>query len=64
MLDIEILNDDETGAPAVRLHGDAKTVADDKDVSKALISLGHSETVAIVFTLLFSFLHSLLHIHI
>jgi fatty acid synthase subunit beta len=43
MLDIEILNDDETGAPAVRLHGDAKTVADDKGVSKVLISLSHSE---------------------
>jgi len=48
-LDIEILNDDETGAPAVRLHGDAKTVADDKGVSKVLISLSHSETVAIAF---------------
>ncbi|KAJ7846779.1 hypothetical protein B0H13DRAFT_2362832 [Mycena leptocephala] len=30
MLDIEILNDNVTGALAVRLHGDVKTVADDK----------------------------------
>lgn len=43
MLDIEILNDDETGAPAVRLHGEAKTAAQKKGVSKVLISLSHSE---------------------
>ncbi|KAJ7762020.1 fatty acid synthase [Mycena maculata] len=49
MLDIEILNDDETGAPAVTLHGDAKSAADSKGVSKVLISLSHSETVAIAF---------------
>ncbi|KAJ7911154.1 hypothetical protein B0H13DRAFT_1497155, partial [Mycena leptocephala] len=29
MLDIEILNDNVTGALAVRLHGDVKMVADD-----------------------------------
>jgi fatty acid synthase subunit beta len=42
MLDIEILND-ENGAPVVKLHGDAKTAADAKGVSKVLISLSHSE---------------------
>ncbi|KAJ7745730.1 fatty acid synthase [Mycena metata] len=49
MLDIEILNDEATGAPAVRLHGDAKKAADEQGVSKVLISLSHSETVAIAF---------------
>ncbi|KAJ7749515.1 hypothetical protein DFH07DRAFT_553409 [Mycena maculata] len=49
MLDIEILNDDETRAPAVTLHRDAKSAADSKGVSKVLISLSHSETAAIVF---------------
>jgi len=48
MLDIEILND-EAGAPTVTLHGDAKAAADEKGVSKVLISLSHSETVAIAF---------------
>ncbi|KAJ7158521.1 fatty acid synthase [Mycena filopes] len=49
MLDIEILNDEATGAPAVRLHGDAKKAAEGQGVSKILISLSHSETVAIAF---------------
>ncbi|KAJ7077160.1 fatty acid synthase [Mycena belliarum] len=49
MLDIEILNDEKTGAPAVTLHGSAKAAADEKGVSKILISLSHSETVAIAF---------------
>ncbi|KAJ7019830.1 fatty acid synthase [Mycena alexandri] len=40
MLDIEILNDEATGAPAVRLHGDAKKAANEQGVSK---------TVAIAF---------------
>ncbi|KAF5382044.1 hypothetical protein D9615_004428 [Tricholomella constricta] len=47
--DIEILNDPETGAPTVTLHGDAKTQAAAKGVNKILISLSHSETVAIAF---------------
>ncbi|GLB40343.1 putative protein with domain of unknown function (DUF1729) [Lyophyllum shimeji] len=47
--DIEILNDPETGAPTVLLHGDAKAQAAAKGVSKILISLSHSETVAIAF---------------
>jgi len=48
MKEIEILND-ETGAPTVRLHGEAKSKADEKGISKVLISLSHSETVAIAF---------------
>jgi fatty acid synthase subunit alpha len=43
MKEIEILNDSETGAPAVVLHGDAKALAEAKGVGKILISLSHSE---------------------
>ncbi|KAF8206176.1 fatty acid synthase [Mycena galopus ATCC 62051] len=48
MLDIEILNDGN-GVPQVKLHGDAKAAADGKGVTKVLLSLSHSETVAIAF---------------
>ncbi|KAJ6512975.1 fatty acid synthase [Mycena sanguinolenta] len=48
MMDIEILND-ENGVPEVKLHGDAKAAADGKGVSKVLLSLSHSDTVAIAF---------------
>ncbi|KAF8071859.1 fatty acid synthase [Lyophyllum atratum] len=47
--DIEILNNSETGAPTVVLHGDAKAQAAAKGINKILISLSHSETVAIAF---------------
>ncbi|RDB25744.1 Fatty acid synthase subunit alpha [Hypsizygus marmoreus] len=47
--EIEILNDPETGAPTVTLHGAAKAQAEAKGVGKILISLSHSETVAIAF---------------
>ncbi|KAG6813968.1 hypothetical protein H0H92_005223, partial [Tricholoma furcatifolium] len=47
--DIEILNDPATGVPTVILHGDAKAQAAAKGVNKILISLSHSETVAIAF---------------
>ncbi|KAH0585247.1 hypothetical protein H2248_008491 [Termitomyces sp. 'cryptogamus'] len=49
MRDIEILNDPETGVPTVTLHGDAKAQAQAKGANKILISLSHSETVAIAF---------------
>ncbi|KZT29627.1 fatty acid synthase [Neolentinus lepideus HHB14362 ss-1] len=49
MKDIEIFPDTETGAPQVVLHGDAKQAADAKGIQKVLISLSHSETVAIAF---------------
>ncbi|KAJ7502466.1 putative fatty-acid synthase complex protein [Mycena galericulata] len=49
MLDIEIINDDTTNAPAVRLYGDAKKAANEKHISQVLISSSHSETVAIAF---------------
>jgi len=49
MQDIEILPNEETGAPEVILHGDAKKAAEDMSIGKILISLSHSETVAIAF---------------
>ncbi|THV07258.1 fatty acid synthase [Dendrothele bispora CBS 962.96] len=49
MKDIEILNDNESGAPIVKLHGDAQVQASQKGISKVLISLSHSDNVAIAF---------------
>uniref|UniRef100_A0A0W0EUQ4 Putative fatty acid synthase n=1 Tax=Moniliophthora roreri TaxID=221103 RepID=A0A0W0EUQ4_MONRR len=49
MKDIEILNDKETGAPVVTLHGEALAKASEKRISKVLVSLSHSDTVAIAF---------------
>jgi fatty acid synthase subunit alpha len=43
MKDIEILNDEATGAPVVHLHGEAKNQAVAKGISRVLISLSHSE---------------------
>ncbi|CAE6460687.1 unnamed protein product [Rhizoctonia solani] len=48
MSDIEILPD-ESGVPSVSLHGDAKKAADEKGIAKVLVSLSHSENVAIAF---------------
>lgn len=48
MQDIEIVND-VNGVPTVLLYGDAKLEAEKKGISKILISLSHSETVAIAF---------------
>jgi fatty acid synthase subunit alpha, fungi type len=42
MKEIEILPD-SAGVPSVTLHGDAKTSADSKGITKVLISLSHSE---------------------
>lgn len=42
MKDIEILPD-ESGVPAVHLHGEAKVAADAKGITKVHISLSHSE---------------------
>jgi fatty acid synthase subunit alpha len=44
--DVEIISND-AGVPTVRLHGDAKARAAEKGISKVLVSLSHSETVAI-----------------
>lgn len=48
MKDIEIVNDN-AGVPTVRLHGEAEARAAEKGISKVLVSLSHSETVAIAF---------------
>jgi len=42
MRDIEITND-ESGVPTVQLHGDARTKAEDRGISKIIISLSHSD---------------------
>jgi len=44
--DVEIVNND-AGVPTVCLYGDAKARAAEKGISKVLVSLSHSETVAI-----------------
>jgi fatty acid synthase subunit beta len=54
MQDIEILPNEETGAPEVTLHGDAKKAAESKGIGKVLISLSHSE----VRRALYIYLHS------
>ncbi|KAF9648674.1 fatty acid synthase [Thelephora ganbajun] len=48
MREIEILPD-ESGAPRVILHGDAKGAADSKGIKTIHISLSHSETTTIAF---------------
>jgi hypothetical protein len=42
MKDIEILPN-ESGAPTVTLHGDAKIAAQNNGIQKVLVSLSHSE---------------------
>jgi fatty acid synthase subunit alpha len=48
MKEIEILPGD-SGAPRVILHGEAKSAAGAKGVKSVLVSLSHSDTVAIAF---------------
>lgn len=50
MKDIEILPN-ESGVPTVNLHGDAKSAADAKGVSKILVSLSHSEVSSSVVSI-------------
>ncbi|KXL42673.1 MAG: hypothetical protein FE78DRAFT_153938 [Acidomyces sp. 'richmondensis'] len=45
--DIEILNDKETGAPIVVLHGDAKTAAEQAGVKNTTVSISHSDAQVI-----------------
>ncbi|CAK5268309.1 unnamed protein product [Mycena citricolor] len=49
MREIEIVSEDGTGKPLVKLSGEAKAKADEKGVKNVLVSLSHSETVAIAF---------------
>ncbi|KAG2076495.1 hypothetical protein BDR04DRAFT_694370 [Suillus decipiens] len=48
MKDIEILPN-ESGVPTVTLYGNAKAAAQGKGITNVLVSLSHSETVAIAF---------------
>jgi len=48
MKDIEILNNAD-GVPSVHLRGEAKLKAGERGITSVLISLSHSETVAIAF---------------
>jgi holo-[acyl-carrier protein] synthase len=44
--DIEVVRDDETGAPAVALHGAAATLAAERGATTLHLSLTHTETRA------------------
>lgn len=44
--DIEVVRDDESGAPAVALHGRAQELADEAGVSRWLLTLTHSDSTA------------------
>ena len=44
--DIEVVRDDDSGAPAVALHGRARELADEAGVSRWLLTLTHSDTTA------------------
>ena len=59
MKEIEILPD-TAGVPTVSLHGDAKSAADAKGITKVLISLSHSEVC--FFSLYITMLHKLNHL--
>jgi len=48
MKEIEIVPD-ASGVPQVVLHGEAKSAASSKGISKVLISLSHTDTTAIAF---------------
>ena len=44
--DIEVVRDDDSGAPAVALHGRARELAEEAGVSRWLLTLTHSDTTA------------------
>ena len=44
--DIEVVRDDDSGAPAVALHGRARQLADEAGVSRWLLTLSHSDPTA------------------
>lgn len=44
--DIEIERDDASGAPAIRLHGDAARLAAERGVTRWLVTLTHTDRVA------------------
>ncbi len=44
--EIEVVRDDDSGAPSLALHGRAAALADERGVSRWLLTLTHSETTA------------------
>ena len=44
--DIEVVRDEESGAPALALHGRAAALADEAGVSRWLLTLTHSHHAA------------------
>ena len=46
LADIEVVRDDDSGAPDLRLHGTAATLAADRGVTAWRISLTHTDTAA------------------
>ena len=51
-LDIEVVRDDESGAPAVKLHGKAAVYAAEIGVARILISLSHTRKYAVASAVL------------
>jgi holo-[acyl-carrier protein] synthase len=52
LLDIEVVRNEETGAPSVRLGGQAEAIARASGVSKVLISLSHTRDYSVANALL------------
>jgi holo-[acyl-carrier protein] synthase len=50
--DIEVVRDEESGAPSVRLSGKAQELAQSKGVSSVLVSLSHTRNYAVAHALL------------
>ncbi len=51
-LDIEVTRDEGTGAPSVRLFGNALRLARERGVARVLVSLSHSHAYAVAEALL------------
>jgi holo-[acyl-carrier protein] synthase len=46
LTDIEVVRDDESGAPSIVLHGRAEAVARQRDVAHVLVTMTHIDTAA------------------
>jgi holo-[acyl-carrier protein] synthase len=47
--DVEVARDDDSGAPAVVLHGSAASRAAEMGVSRVLVSMSHEDAIAVAF---------------
>ena len=47
--DVEVARDDDSGAPAVVLHGTAARWAVELGVARVLVSMSHEEAIAVAF---------------